>query len=174
MNTIHYRVLSLSLLLGLSSLTQARDVDHKWCPPEQAAPIAAQTDRINLAADALFQFNQSAAQDILPQGLATLDALAQTLNSHYVRVDGIHITGHTDRLGSDTYNQALGQRRAETVKGYLADKGVHAPMSVASAGEREPVTTNCVGSRATAALKACLQPDRRVVVDVTGVKKAAR
>ncbi|WP_369796348.1 OmpA family protein, partial [Snodgrassella sp. CFCC 13594] len=167
---IHYRVLSLSLLLGLSSLTQARDVDHKWCPPEQAAPVAAQTDRINLAADALFQFNQSAAQDILPQGLRHWTHWPKHY-SHYVRVDGIHITGHTDRLGSDTYNQALGQRRAETVKGYLADKGVHAPMSVASAGEREPVTTNCVGSRATAALKACLQPDRRVVVDVTGVKK---
>lgn len=45
-------------------------------------------------------------------------------------------------------------------------------MEVASAGESQPKTTNCVGNKATATLIACLQPDRRVEVDVTGVKKA--
>ena len=78
------------------------------------------------------------------------------------------LTGHTDRLGSEAYNQTLGLQRAQTVKEYLQNKGVQSPISVKSAGVWGPVTTDCVGNQATAALKACLQPDRRVAVDITG------
>ena len=35
-------------------------------------------------------------------------------------------------------------------------------------GEREPVTTDCKGEARTTALIACLQPDRRVTVDILG------
>ena len=83
-------------------------------------------------------------------------------------IDSIALTGHTDRLGSEQYNYNLGLQRAQTVKNYLQGKGVQAPISVASAGESQPVTTACTGTRATAALKACLQPDRRVTVDISG------
>lgn len=166
--------LSVAALILAAQPAVAKDVLHSWCeeePPvvEQAAPQPQpQVQRINLAADALFRFNGHSAREMLPQGQATLDELAGKITSQAASVDSIAITGHTDRLGSEQYNQALGLKRAETVRDYLQSKGVAAPISVASAGKSQPVTTDCVGNRATAQLKACLQPDRRVTVDITG------
>ena len=172
MNQITKPLLLTALAAGLSSQAAARDVHHRWCAEE--APVAQsvvaepQVERINLSADALFRFNQSDAADMLPEGKATLDRLAENLVSRQAHIDSIALTGHTDRLGSEQYNYNLGLRRAQTVKNYLQGKGVQAPISVASAGESQPVTTACTGTRATAALKACLQPDRRVTVDISG------
>ena len=172
MNQITKTLLLTALAAGLSSQAAARDVHHRWCAEE--APVAQsvvaepQVERINLSADALFRFNQSDAADMLPEGKATLDRLAENLVSRQAHIDSITLTGHTDRLGSEQYNYNLGLRRAQTVKDYLQGKGVQAPISVASAGESQPVTTACTGTRATAALKACLQPDRRVTVDISG------
>ena len=90
------------------------------------------------------------------------------LTSRQATIESILLIGHTDRLGSEAYNQKLGLQRAQTVKEYLQSKGVQSPISVKSAGETEPVTADCVGNQPTAALKACLQPDRRVAVDITG------
>ena len=172
MNQITKTLLLTALAAGLSSQAAARDVHHRWCAEEApvAQPVVAepQVERINLSADALFRFNQSDAADMLPEGKATLDRLAENLVSRQAHIDSITLTGHTDRLGSEQYNYNLGLRRAQTVKNYLQDKGVQAPISVASAGESQPVTTACTGTRATAALKACLQPDRRVTVDISG------
>ena len=172
MNQITKTLLLTALAAGLSSQAAARDVHHRWCAEEApvAQPVVAepQVERINLSADALFRFNQSDAADMLPEGKATLDRLAENLVSCQAHIDGIALTGHTDRLGSEQYNYNLGLRRAQTVKDYLQGKGVQAPISVASAGESQPVTTTCTGTRATAALKACLQPDRRVTVDISG------
>ena len=172
MNQITKTLLLTALAAGLSSQAAARDVHHRWCAEEApvAQPVVAepQVERINLSADALLRFNQSDAADMLPEGKATLDRLAENLVSCQAHIDGIALTGHTDRLGSEQYNYNLGLRRAQTVKDYLQGKGVQAPTSVASAGESQPVTTACTGTRATAALKACLQPDRRVTVDISG------
>ena len=170
MNQITKTLLLTALAAGLSSQAAARDVHHRWCAEEApvAQPVVAepQVERINLSADALFRFNQSDAADMLPEGKATLDRLAENLVSRQAHIDSIVLTGHTDRLGSEQYNYNLGLQRAQTVKNYLQGKGVQAPISVASAGESQPVTTAC--TRATAALKACLQPDRRVTVDISG------
>ena len=172
MNQITKTLLLTALAAGLSSQAAARDVHHRWCAEEApvAQPVVAepQVERINLSADALLRFNQSDAADMLPEGKATLDRLAENLVSCQAHIDGIALTGHTDRLGSEQYNSNLGLQRAQTVKNYLQGKGVQAPISVASAGESQPVTTACTGTRATAALKACLQPDRRVTVDISG------
>ena len=172
MNQITKTLLLTALAAGLSSQAAARDVHHRWCAEEApvAQPVVAepQVERINLSADALLRFNQSDAADMLPEGKATLDRLAENLVSRQAHIDGIALTGHTDRLGSEQYNYNLGLQRAQTVKNYLQGKGVQAPISVASAGESQPVTTACTGTRATAALKACLQPDRRVTVDISG------
>ena len=172
MNQITKTLLLTALATGLSSQAAARDVHHRWCAEEApvAQPVVAepQVERINLSADALLRFNQSDAADMLPEGKATLDRLAENLVSRQAHIDSIALTGHTDRLGSEQYNYNLGLQRAQTVKNYLQGKGVQAPISVASAGESQPVTTACTGTRATAALKACLQPDRRVTVDISG------
>ena len=82
--------------------------------------------------------------------------------------------GHTDRLGSDSYNQSLSARRAQAVKDYLVDPGAieSGKINATGKGETQPVTTpdQCKGNRPNARLIACLQPDRRVVIEVTGTR----
>jgi peptidoglycan-associated lipoprotein len=64
----------------------------------------------------------------------------------------IMITGHAGNMGTDTYNQALGLRRAESAKAYLVAAGIAADrISVDSKGESQPVVSNAVGVAANAA-----------------------
>ena len=61
---------------------------------------------------------------LLPEGKGKLDELAQRLADGYVQIDTLRLTGHTDRLGSDAYNQRLSEQRAATIKQYLQSKGL--------------------------------------------------
>jgi outer membrane protein OmpA-like peptidoglycan-associated protein len=55
----------------------------------------------------------------------------------------VQIIGHTDGVGTDAYNKALGRRRALTAKTYLEKKGIASQrMEVLSAGESQPIATN--------------------------------
>ena len=135
----------------------------------RAQPI---TDEINLAVDTLFKFDRYMLSDLLLPGRNQLDDVAQKIANGYVRVDRIDLIGHTDRLGTESYNQTLGANRAKTIRDYLVQKGVNPSiLSTASMGESQPVTNGCRGVQPREALHACLQPDRRVVVKITGVRK---
>ncbi|MFA9439160.1 OmpA family protein, partial [Uliginosibacterium sp. sgz301328] len=127
-------------------------------PPPQVLPPV-----INLGADALFKFDKSGAADMLPEGRAKLDALADTLQK-VKTVKALSIVGHTDRLGTDAYNAALSQRRADTVMAYLKAHGVTQPMRAQGVGSGAPLV-QCPGP-ASNAVKACLQPNRRVEIRV--------
>lgn len=88
--------------------------------------------------------------------------------------DVITVTGHTDRIGSHAYNMKLSTRRAEAVKSYLAQSAGIPAGRIAARGTdgSDPVTKpgECKGKKATKALIACLQPDRRVEVEVSGTR----
>lgn len=139
-------------------------------PPPRVDVVAAPTpQRVSFSAESLFGFDE---QQIRAEGQRDLDTFTQTLQG--TQYEMIRITGHTDRLGRSEYNQRLSERRAMAVKSYLVnDRGLDASRITAiGLGETQPVTRpdDCVGSRPTAALVACLQPDRRVDVDVTGTR----
>lgn len=144
-------VATATLLSACSS--QLTDVNHKWCPPEQKVVV---NEKIALSADALFYFDKSSSSELLPAGRKTLDELIGKITSDYAKVESITLVGHTDRLGSEHYNYKLGLRRAETVKAYLENAGIDAQISTASAGKNQPMTTDCVGEKATKSLIACL------------------
>ncbi|MBG9389291.1 OmpA family protein [Caenimonas aquaedulcis] len=130
-------------------------------PPAPAAPM-----RVSLSADSLFDFDKSVVK---PEGRAALDKLAADLRG--VRYDAIAVTGHTDRFGSHAYNMKLSQRRAEAVADYLVKAGIAAgSISAKGVDGDNPVTQPgaCKGNKPTPAVVACLQPDRRVDVEVTG------
>lgn len=121
----------------------------------------------SLSADALFDFD---SDQLRPTGIANVNQLTTDLAA--VNFDGIDVTGHTDPLGSDEYNQNLSDRRAMTVGGELTANGVPADrVSTRGAGENELKVTEaeCAGSSSRAALIECLQPNRRVDVQVRGV-----
>jgi OmpA-OmpF porin, OOP family len=137
---------------------------------------APQVENFELSADALFDFDRGDLDGLLPAGRAELNNLAERLERSYAQIDAIRIVGHTDRLGSDMYNQRLSEQRASTIKGYLQSRGMSAPIHALGVGERQPtaLTSVCIGERATLELKACLQPDRRVGVQITGTKRVTR
>ena len=49
------------------------------------------------------------------------------------------IVGHTDDRGSDAYNMSLSENRAKTVKKYLEQNGIHAPIKIIGKGKSEPL-----------------------------------
>jgi len=134
-------------------------------PPPPAPPPLPQ--KVHFSADSLFSFDKAV---ISPDGKSALTAFAGELRG--TRFSMISVEGHTDRLGTASYNQKLSQERADAVKAYLVTgSGIEpAKISAVGQGESKPVTTSadCKGTSATTALIACLQPDRRVDVEVTG------
>ncbi|MBI3149141.1 MAG: OmpA family protein [Betaproteobacteria bacterium] len=81
------------------------------------------------------------------------------------------VTGHTDRLGSEAYNEKLSMQRAEAVKSYLVGKGVKAEsIETAGKGESAPIK-DCDAKLKRKALIACLGPNRRTVIEVRGAAK---
>ncbi|MGJ7497989.1 OmpA family protein [Variovorax sp. RT4R15] len=136
--------------------------------PPQPAPVVARR-RVSFSADSLFGFD---AATIGPQGRVALDRFTSELAGTEFAL--IQVEGHTDRLGTAAYNQKLSERRAEAVKEYLVSSGRIDVAKVAAVGRGEsaPVTRpgDCKGSAATTSLVACLQPDRRVVVEVSGTR----
>jgi len=132
-----------------------------------AVTTTATADKIKLSADALFDFDSA---NLRPAGRAALDELAAKAKA--LNLEVILAVGHTDRIGSDSYNKRLSERRAMSVKNYLVSKGVDAKrIYTEGKGESQPVTgTKCNGITERKALIECLQPDRRVEVEVIGTK----
>ena len=142
---------------------------EKCVAPVAAAPVAPRpmAEKIKLAADTLFDFDKAVLK---PEGRAKLDDLAAQARN--LKLEVILAVGHTDRLGSEAYNQKLSERRAAAVKSYLVSKGVEANrIYTEGKGETQPVTGDkCNNVKGRAALISCLQPDRRVEVEVIGSK----
>jgi OOP family OmpA-OmpF porin len=133
-----------------------------------AVPAAKPTgDKITIAADALFDFDKATLR---PEGRAKLDEVAA--KSREIKLEVILAVGHTDRIGSDAYNQKLSERRAAAVKTYLVSKGIDANrVYTEGKGEKNPVTKadQCVGPKSKKVIE-CLQPDRRVDIELIGTK----
>ena len=133
--------------------------------PVATTPSAAPATRTTLGADGLFRFDGRSLSDLLPEGRRRLETLASDIRSAGP-VESIGITGHTDRLGSAAYNQALSLARAETVRDYLVRSGVPAQaIHVQGKGETEP-KVQCTQPAKRAELIDCLAPNRRVEIEV--------
>ncbi len=137
-------------------------------PPRVVSPPPA-VRRVTFSADSLFDFDKSTVK---PAGKQHLDKFVGDLRG--VDYDVIMVTGHTDRIGGHDYNMALSKRRAEAVKDYLVVSAGIPTGKIAARGVdgANPVTKpgECVGQKATRKLIECLQPDRRVEVEVTGTR----
>jgi OOP family OmpA-OmpF porin len=135
-------------------------------PPPPAAPPR---KRVSFSAESLFGFDKS---DVTPEGKTALDTFAkETVGTTF---DTISVEGHADRIGSPTYNQTLSQERADSVRSYLISAGQIDGQRITATGkgETEPVTKpeDCKGNKRSAKLIACLQPDRRVDIEVVGTR----
>lgn len=133
----------------------------------EAAGVTPVGAKITLSADALFDFDKAVLR---AEGKSKLDELVAKAKE--IKLEVIIAVGHADRLGKDAYNQKLSERRAAAVKEYLVGKGIEANrVYTEGKGKKQPVTGDkCKGNKKTKALIECLQPDRRVEIEVIGTK----
>ena len=134
-------------------------------PPPQPPVI----EQISLSSDVLFAFDKA---DLKPEGMKKIDDIAGRLKGANVQI--INAIGHADRIGPEKYNQQLSEKRAEAVKDYLAQKGIETnKVRSEGRGKSDPVTGDQCKGMSGAKLISCLQPDRRVDIEVRGEKETA-
>jgi OOP family OmpA-OmpF porin len=143
--------------------------DSNWTPATAAkgcdgalvakpAKAEVKQSKVTLQAETLFDFDKS---NFKPEGRVVLNNLVSQLKG--VQIEVIIAVGNTDSIGSDAYNMALGQRRAEAVRAYLITGGVPAnKIYTESKGKSNPVASNT-----TAEGRA---QNRRVDVEIVGTK----
>jgi OOP family OmpA-OmpF porin len=127
-------------------------------PAPAAAPAAVST-KVTYAADAFFDFDKSVLK---PEGKAKLNDLVDKVKA--INLEVIIAVGHTDAVGSDSYNQKLSMRRAQAVKAYLVSKGIDkSRVYTEGKGEKQPVADNKT--------KEGRAKNRRVEIEVVGSRK---
>ena len=101
------------------------------------APAGTPQDFVQNVGDRVFFETDST--DLTPQARATLDKQAQWL-SNYQQYSQFTVEGHADERGTREYNIALGARRAQAVRSFLASRGIDASrMRTISYGKERPV-----------------------------------
>ncbi len=122
---------------------------------------------IRLEADALFAFDSATLTD---EGRARLDnALSQIPDLSMLQDKRITITGFTDRLGPESYNQKLSEERAQAVQDYLVSKGMRdEAVDVRGLGAAQPLVT-CEDKRGNALID-CLAPNRRTEIEFSAME----
>lgn len=140
-------------------------------PAPAAVPAAAPAKcdfSVTLAADNTFAFNKAL---LTKSAKANLDNAVIAKLGACASVQSVIITGHADRLGSQSYNQKLSEKRASAVQAYLAGKGLKAEhVETMGAGKTQPIKS-CDDKLGRKKLIECLAPNRRVTIDVKGPAK---
>lgn len=94
--------------------------------------------KLNVPSDVSFDVGRA---DIKPELRSVLDQFANGLKAQPATL--VRVVGHTDSTGSDAINNPLSRERAESVKGYLEDRGVSGSrIEAVGRGEREPIADN--------------------------------
>ncbi len=127
---------SAGAIIGRQMDKQAEELEEEL----EGAKVERVGEGIQITFDSaiLFAFNSSDLSDQARQNLVNLaNSLKEYPNTE------ILIAGHTDSVGSETYNQELSERRANSAAAYLLDAGVGADrMSIIGHGETQPVASN--------------------------------
>jgi len=132
-------------------------------PPPPAAPGV---QKITLASKALFDFDKAVLK---PEGKDAIDREIIAKLRDVSKLELVLVTGHTDRIGTQAYNQRLSERRANAVRDYLVSKGVpRDKIETLGMGKTQPVPGVVCNQKNMKELIACLAPNRRVEVEVKG------
>ena len=124
-------------VIGRRMDQQAQELDAAL-PPGTTVQRVGEGIAVSFESGLLYPFNST---DLLPAGRSNLQALAASL-SKYPDTE-VLIVGHTDDVGSDSYNQGLSVQRAEAAAAVLAAAGVpRNRIQTAGRGESEPIAAN--------------------------------
>ncbi|MNH23705.1 Outer membrane protein A precursor [compost metagenome] len=125
-------------------------------------------ETITLESDTLFAFARADFQSLKSEGQNQLSAIANKL-LNTPNIGKIIISGHADQLGDPQSNLQVSRQRAQTIRTYLVGKGVPGELVDAQGeGSRKPLV-NCDMQMPRAQLINCLEPNRRVEIEVRGL-----
>ena len=119
-------------------------VDANGCPPPPAVVVVEEVvvvkEETIVIRDVHFEFDSA---KLTTADKIKLDTIVTRLKKEAPSAR-LRVTGHTDSVGSDTYNQKLSDRRAHSVVEYLISNGIARSsfVSVLGAGESQPVADN--------------------------------
>ncbi len=136
MNVLHVlRPLALSTLAAGCAAPALAQSTAPGPDPMAVAVTAPAT--VSYETESMFGFDESRLR---PEGAKALDDFVQQRQG--AACGSILVQGHTDRLGSEAYNQRLSLDRAQAVKSYLVDNGSPEAgrVSATGLGASQPVT----------------------------------
>ncbi|MBP7971090.1 MAG: OmpA family protein [Aquaspirillum sp.] len=151
-----------------NGLVECGDAEKKAAPVKKLVK-----EKVSLSAEVLFDFNKSTLR---ADGRKAVDPVIAKIKSNGADLQAVEVVGHTDYLGSDSYNKALSERRANAVKNYLVAGGIPADRvtSVGNGESEAKMTKECQAKfKKRADLIACLAPDRRVDVEISAMREEA-
>lgn len=122
---------------------------------------------VTLGNDEAFAFNKAVLSGAAK---ARIDTDVMSKLESCAKVDIVLVTGHTDRLGSQQYNQKLSEKRANAVAVYLKSKGVASEIDTLGAGKTQAIKS-CSDKLPRKKLVECLAPNRRVAIEGRGLAK---
>jgi outer membrane protein OmpA-like peptidoglycan-associated protein len=112
-----------------------------------------------------FDYNRIA---LSPEVRAKIDSDVMPKLKDFAEIRYINVNGHSDRLGSPTYNQQISEKRAEAIRTYLVAQGANAEkIEVYGFGKTLPIKS-CPDAKGRKATIECLAPNRRVHIEVQG------
>lgn len=138
-------------------------------PPPAAAAPAPKT--LAVSSTGLFAFDKAILTN---EAKAQLDKEVVGRLGEFSSLKLIHVEGHTDRIGTQEYNQKLSERRADAVKAYLVSKGVDGSKIETIGMGKTLQIKSCPDPSPKGEIKTfkqlieCLAPNRRAVVTVSG------
>jgi outer membrane protein OmpA-like peptidoglycan-associated protein len=123
-------------VIGHQMDQQAKELDQNI--PGAVVERVGEGIQVTFESGLLFDFDSDVVKAEAAQNLRNLS----TSLDKYPNTD-LLVVGHTDAVGSDTYNQELSERRARSTALYLVSQGVDADrLRTVGRGEVEPVVTN--------------------------------
>jgi len=168
--TVGARPDNATLSVGVSYRFGQDDAVAPVVAPAPAPAPVVQTHKFTLKSDVLFTFGKSTLK---PEGRQALDQLYTQLSSLDPKDGSVVVLGYTDPVGSEASNQKLSEQRAQSVVDYLVSKGIPSnKISAQGKGEADQITGNLgyKSGRATKAQIAGFAPNRRVEIEVKGIK----
>ena len=113
--------------------------DEDGCPDKKNAKVQISKRHIKIKGKIFFKTNKA---NIKKKSFKLLSEVAKVLNENK-QITKLRIEGHTDSQGGDAHNMKLSQRRAESARDYLIERGV-APerLEAKGYGETRPVASN--------------------------------
>lgn len=143
-------------------------------PLARVTPAPPPVQDLVLTAQVLFEFDRHESKNALPASWVQLEELVRQVQREGLVVQGIELDGHADRLNGSRlydYNQGLSERRVATVKAEFVRLGV-APALISTAASGDFVQVQgCDATRLRGTgLQACMQPNRRVEVQIRARK----